>query len=247
MLEVVHKTPDKSVPYVVAGSPSCGRILAADGTPERRVLLETARSPTARAALPTAWDEDTIIHGSDSEDLDLETPPASPPNAEIESQYFLNGMFLPQPQLHRDMQWTPPKSPFNLVQESLFHDPWKLLIATIFLNRTQGNAAIPLLWKFLNKWPNPDAARRGEPHAMAKVLQPLGLHEKRAGTIRRFSNEYLTKNWKYPIELYGIGKYGNDSYRIFCVNEWKMVKPQDHKLNLYHSWLTDNHETLGIL
>ena len=46
---------------------------------------------------------------------------------------------MPQPQLHRDMQWTPPKSPFNLVQESLFHDPWKLLVATIFLNRTTGN------------------------------------------------------------------------------------------------------------
>lgn len=36
-------------------------------------------------------------------------------------------------------------------------------------------------------------------------------------------DEYLVKQWKYPIELHGIGKYGNDSYRIFCVNEWKEV------------------------
>jgi len=35
--------------------------------------------------------------------------------------------------------------------------------------------------------------------------------------------EYLTKSWTYPAELYGIGKYGNDSYRIFCVNEWKQA------------------------
>ena len=35
--------------------------------------------------------------------------------------------------------------------------------------------------------------------------------------------EYLTYNWEYPIELYGIGKYGNDSYRIFCVPEWNEV------------------------
>jgi DNA transposition AAA+ family ATPase len=34
--------------------------------------------------------------------------------------------------------WVPPRSPYNLVQESLFHDPWKLLVATIFLNRTTG-------------------------------------------------------------------------------------------------------------
>ncbi|XP_053378007.1 methyl-CpG-binding domain protein 4-like [Mercenaria mercenaria] len=193
-----------------------------------------------------SMEEDMVVHGSDSEELDVQTPPASPPHPEVESQYFLNGIFIPQPQLHRDMQWTPPKSPYNLVQESLFHDPWKLLVATIFLNRTTGTAAIPLLWKFLNKWPNPDMARKGDQAAMAKILQPLGLHEKRAHTIIRFSNEYLTKSWKYPIELYGIGKYGNDSYRIFCLNEWKQVRPEDHKLNLYHSWLTDNAKALGI-
>jgi len=38
----------------------------------------------------------------------------------------------------RDTSWIPPRSPFNLVQEDLFHDPWKLLVATIFLNRTTG-------------------------------------------------------------------------------------------------------------
>ena len=35
-------------------------------------------------------------------------------------------------------KWTPPRSPFNLVQEHLYHDPWQLLVATIFLNRTLG-------------------------------------------------------------------------------------------------------------
>jgi len=42
------------------------------------------------------------------------------------------------PVLKRDTSWIPPRSPFNLVQEDLFHDPWKLLVATIFLNRTTG-------------------------------------------------------------------------------------------------------------
>lgn len=37
------------------------------------------------------------------------------------------------------------------------------------------------------------------------------------------AGEYLSKRWRYPIELHGIGKYGNDSYRIFCVNEWQEV------------------------
>jgi len=51
-----------------------------------------------------------------------------------------------------------------------------------------GSAAIPLLWRFLNKWPNPDTARTGDPVAMSRLLQPLGLHEKRANTIIRFSS-----------------------------------------------------------
>ena len=62
-----------------------------------------------------------------------------------------------------------------------------------------------------------------------------------------FTEEYLYKAWKYPIELHGIGKYGNDSYRIFCVNEWKHVQPKDTKLTLYHNWLQENHNSLNLV
>ncbi|XP_015280756.1 PREDICTED: methyl-CpG-binding domain protein 4 [Gekko japonicus] len=143
-------------------------------------------------------------------------------------------------------KWTPPRSPFNFFQEALFHDPWKLLIATIFLNRTSGKMAIPVLWEFLQKYPSPGVARTADCKEMSQLLKPLGLYELRAKTIIKFSDEYLTKQWKYPIELHGIGKYGNDSYRIFCVNEWKEVQPQDHKLNIYHAWLWANHEKLNL-
>ncbi|XP_060095624.1 methyl-CpG-binding domain protein 4 isoform X1 [Heteronotia binoei] len=143
-------------------------------------------------------------------------------------------------------KWTPPRSPFNLIQETLFHDPWKLLIATIFLNKTSGKMAIPVLWEFLKKYPSPGIARIADCKEMSQLLKPLGLYELRAKTIIRFSDEYMTKQWKYPIELHGIGKYGNDSYRIFCVNEWKEVQPQDHKLNVYHAWLWANHEKLSL-
>ncbi|XP_067139241.1 methyl-CpG-binding domain protein 4-like [Centruroides vittatus] len=134
-------------------------------------------------------------------------------------------------------KWTPPKSPFNLIQESLYHDPWKLLVATIFHHRTTGKAAAPVLWKFLEHFPTPEDTCKADWKEIAKLLLPLGLHEKRAKIIIRFSDEYLTKDWTYPIELHGIGKYGNDSYRIFCINEWKKVKPTDHMLNKYHNWL----------
>jgi hypothetical protein len=53
------------------------------------------------------------------------------------------------------------------------------------------------------------------------------------------TDEYLSKDWEYPIELHGIGKYGNDSYRIFCMAEWREVRPTDHMLNKYYAWLCE--------
>ena len=138
-------------------------------------------------------------------------------------------------------KWTPPKSPFNLIQESLYHDPWKLLIATIFLNKTTGKGAIPTLLKFLEKWPTPQAVLEADKEDIAEFLRPIGLYARRAYTIQKFSNEFITKQWKLPIELYGIGKYGNDSYRIFCVGDWTKVNPQDHMLTKYHEWLKQRH------
>ncbi|XP_064154415.1 methyl-CpG-binding domain protein 4 [Anguilla rostrata] len=143
-------------------------------------------------------------------------------------------------------KWTPPRSPFNLVQETLFHDPWKLLIATIFLNKTSGKMAIPVLWEFFDRYSSPEVTRQSDWKPIAELLKPLGLNELRAKTIIRFSDEYVNKQWRYPIELHGIGKYGNDSYRIFCIGEWRQVSPQDHKLNKYHDWLWENQEKLGI-
>ncbi|XP_051011089.1 methyl-CpG-binding domain protein 4 isoform X2 [Acomys russatus] len=170
------------------------------------------------------------------------------PSCSQAKKHFTSEPFqaLSPPRRKAFKKWTPPRSPFNLVQETLFHDPWKLLIATIFLNRTSGKMAIPVLWEFLEKYPSAEVARTADWRDVSDLLKPLGLYDLRAKTIIRFSDEYLTKPWRYPIELHGIGKYGNDSYRIFCVNEWKQVHPEDHKLNKYHDWLWENHEKLSL-
>jgi len=133
--------------------------------------------------------------------------------------------------------WIPPTSPFNLIQEKLYSNPWKLLVATIFLNKTNNRVCLPLLDKFFQRWSTPEEAFQAEKVELAKLLRPMGLNNLRANTLMKFSWEYLNVAWSYPIQLHGIGKYGNDSYKIFCVNEWREVKPKDKKLNLYHEWL----------
>ncbi len=149
-------------------------------------------------------------------------------------------------QLPRRSTWIPPRSPFNLIQESLYHDPWKLLVATIFLNKTGNKVALPALWQFFEKWDSAERCVEADPTEIEDVIKRLGLQEKRSKILIRFSREYLTKDWRYPIELHGVGKYGNDSFRIFCVGEWREVTPSDHKLSDYHQWLTENQVELGV-
>ncbi|XP_060787566.1 methyl-CpG-binding domain protein 4 isoform X2 [Neoarius graeffei] len=115
-----------------------------------------------------------------------------------------------------------------------------------FKKRHNGKLAIPMLWQFFERYPSAEVTRASDWKPLADLMHPLGLNALRAKTIIRFSDEFLTKSWRYPNELYGIGKYGNDSYRIFCVGEWREVTPEDHKLNKYHAWLWENHKELGI-
>ena len=143
-------------------------------------------------------------------------------------------------------KWTPPRSPYCLIQEDLYSDPWQLLIATIFLTKTSASKAIPQIHKFLAKWPTVEAVINANYDEILTFLTPLGLENTRTRIILRFSDEYLEKDWKYPKELHGIGKYGNDSYRIFCVNEWRAVKPDDIPLTMYRNWLIENEKELGI-
>ena len=42
--------------------------------------------------------------------------------------------------------WHPPRSPYKFIQEKLYKDPWRLLISTIFLNKTNGKKPLPTIF-----------------------------------------------------------------------------------------------------
>lgn len=50
---------------------------------------------------------------------------------------------------------------FGLIQEKLRHDPWKMLVAVIFLNVTTAKMALPLLAQLFERWPTPVALSSG--------------------------------------------------------------------------------------
>lgn len=131
--------------------------------------------------------------------------------------------------------WVPPRSPHNLIEESLFHDPWSLLIATIFLNKTSCMCARPRVEEFLRDFSSPLDVLKECPTKLEKYFLDLGLHKKRAEQVWRMSYDYAYKNWRNPKELYGIGKYGEDAYRMFILGDLD-IEPTDRFLRIYRDW-----------
>jgi len=134
-------------------------------------------------------------------------------------------------------QWNPPLSPFGLVQEPYFGDEWKVLICCQLLNMTTHVQVRKILHELFRKYPGPVSMATAKEYELKELLRPLGFCNKRSKALIRFSHEYLTKKWKTAKDLYGIGKYGDDAWHIFCVGDWRDVEPNDQALNKYHDWL----------
>jgi len=138
--------------------------------------------------------------------------------------------------------WRPPKSPHGLIQENLWPNEWKILISCLLLNQTTRKQVDKVIDDFFDRWPTPECFLSAHLGEVSHLLNPLGFHNRRPLTIYKFTVGYLEGRWEEPIELYGIGKYANDAWRIFYRGDWKSVEPQDHALNMYHKWLQERNE-----
>ncbi|MEW5306497.1 MAG: hypothetical protein WDW36_008956 [Sanguina aurantia] len=133
--------------------------------------------------------------------------------------------------------WEPPASPYGLIEELLFQDPWKLLLACVLLNRTSGVQVRKVLWPLLRRYPSPAQLVAADTEVLEGLLRPLGLFRKRAQSLRRFSREYAHTQWTCPKQLHGIGQYAADAYNMFCRGQWQGPAPADKDLRRYHEWL----------
>ena len=138
-----------------------------------------------------------------------------------------------------ETKWIPPKSPWNLVQEPYFGNEWKILSCCLLLNLTTHKQVRKVLHRLFLKYPDPFSMAMAAEEDLKPLLKSLGLVNKRAKTLIRFSHEYLTKDWKTAKELYGCGKYADDAWHIFCVGDWEKVAPKDHALNYYYNYLKE--------
>jgi len=136
------------------------------------------------------------------------------------------------------MSWIPPKSPFDLLQGRYWPDDWKILIVCLLLNQTSRKQVEPMIESFFEKWPDPESASNADEDEMRDLVRPLGMFNRRVKSIKKMSQQFMS-GFDNAIELYGCGKYADDTYRIFMKGEWRDVEPNDHALNDYHGYLRE--------
>jgi methyl-CpG-binding domain protein 4 len=64
------------------------------------------------------------------------------------------------------------------------------------------------------------------------ILAPLGMLNVRYNRLVGMSKDYLSWDGDDATMLYGIGKYGSDSYEIFFKHNYS-VEPTDKELKRY--------------
>tara|TARA_B100000902_G_scaffold354851_1_gene367320 strand:- start:233 stop:616 length:384 start_codon:yes stop_codon:yes gene_type:complete len=107
----------------------------------------------------------------------------------------------------------------NLMVQQQVKSVWQHMVGVMCLNMThrkQVKKVLPILFK---KYPNAKAFLEGKSEDQERLLQPLGMVHVRTQRLRRMSEDFLKWDRKDATDLYGIGKYGSDSYRIFYKNE----------------------------
>ena len=91
---------------------------------------------------------------------------------------------------------------------------------------------------FFSRWPDPLTASTADEVEMREAIRSLGMYNRRVKTIKNMSKQYLD-GFSQAKDLYGCGKYADDTYRIFMKGEWQDVEPNDHALNDYHGYLKE--------
>jgi methyl-CpG-binding domain protein 4 len=118
-----------------------------------------------------------------------------------------------------------------MVQQQI-SGPWQHMVGVIMLNQTGRKPVKTVLPEFLARWPDPVSFLTSSPEEVIEVITPLGMYNKRQNTLRRMSEDFLTWNGDDATMLYGIGKYGSDSYEIFFKSNYT-VQPTDKELIRY--------------
>tara|TARA_R100001460_G_scaffold88807_1_gene130348 strand:- start:60 stop:464 length:405 start_codon:yes stop_codon:yes gene_type:complete len=120
-----------------------------------------------------------------------------------------------------------------MVQEQV-RSVWQHMVGVICLNQTGRKKVKKILPEFFKKFPDEFELLKSDKDTIAEMLKDLGMKNVRANRIWRMTEDYLEWDGRDATELFGIGKYGSDSYEIFYRNKIP-ENVQDKELKRYLS------------
>jgi methyl-CpG-binding domain protein 4 len=120
----------------------------------------------------------------------------------------------------------------DLMVQQQIDGPWQHMVGVIMLNQTGRKPVKSTLPEFLYWFPTPFALLNADEEFVKSIIKPLGMVNVRYKRLVKMSEDFLTWNGDDATMLYGIGKYGSDSYEIFFKNNYS-VQPTDKELIRY--------------
>jgi len=109
---------------------------------------------------------------------------------------------------------------------------WQHMVAVIMLNQTGRKPVKTVAPIFWSQWRSPQAFLEATPDEVRDVIWSLGMVNRRYERLVQMSLDFLTWDGNDATMLYGIGKYGSDSYEIFFKHNYT-VEPTDKELIRY--------------
>lgn len=120
----------------------------------------------------------------------------------------------------------------DLMVQQQIKNSWEHMVGVIMLNQTGRKPVKTILPKFLHWFPTPQALIKADEYVVKAIIAPLGMVNVRYKRLFKMSQDYLTWDGNNATMLYGIGKYGNDSYEIFFKHNYT-TQPTDKELIRY--------------
>ena len=111
---------------------------------------------------------------------------------------------------------------------------WQHMTAVIMLNQTGRKPVKNVAPVFWSRWRSPQAFLEATPDEVRDVIWSLGMVNVRYKRLVQMSLDFMEWDGNDADKLYGIGKYGSDSYEIFFKNNYT-VEPTDKELKRYLS------------
>jgi len=120
----------------------------------------------------------------------------------------------------------------DLMVQQQVKSVWQHMVGVICLNKTRREKVKKMLPAFFDEFPTAIHLLQSDKDKIAEMLKDLGMKHVRANRLWRMSQDYLGWDGEDATKLFGIGKYGSDSYRIFYKDEIP-DNIQDNELKRY--------------